>query len=248
MSEAAENNQLLLISGESATGKSASLMNIRDQEDWLYLNTESGKRLPFRNNFRDGGFRITDPYEVIDAFEFAINDDPSVKGIILDSLTFWMDMLETQYVVTAADTRAAWSEYQQTFKRLMQELVPKFGKPVIIIAHTRTDYDESTMTMRTSVPIKGSLRNTGVEAYFSTVVSSKVMPLKQLEEYKNDMLTITEDDKLIDMKYVFQTRHTKKTTGERIRSPLGFFSVNETFINNDAQMVLDHLNKMYGVN
>ena len=103
------------------------------------------------------------------------------------------------------------------------------------------------MTMRTSVPIKGALKNTGVEAYFSTVVSSKVMPLKQLEPYKNDMLTITPDDELIDMKYVFQTRHTKKTTGERIRSPIGFFGVNETYINNDAQMVLDHLNKMYGV-
>lgn len=248
MSEPVDNNQLLLISGESSTGKSASLMNIRDQEDWLYLNTESGKRLPFRNSFRDGGFRITDPYEVIDAFEFAINDDPSVKGIILDSVTFWMDMVETQYVLTAADSRAAWNEYQQIFKRMMQELVPKFGKPVIILAHTRTDYDETTQSMRTAVPVKGALKNTGIEAYFSTIVSSKVMPLKQLEEYKNDMLTITEDDKLIDMKYVFQTRHTKKTTGERIRSPLGFFGVNETFINNDAQMVLDHLNKMYGVN
>lgn len=248
MSEPVDNNQLLLISGESSTGKSASLMNIRDQEDWLYLNTESGKRLPFRNNFRDGGFRITDPYEVIDAFEFAINEDPTVKGIILDSVTFWMDMVETQYVLTAADSRSAWSEYQQIFKRMMQELVPKFGKPVIILAHTRTDYDESTQTMRTSVPVKGALKNTGIEAYFSTIVSSKVMPLKQLEDYKNDMLTITEDDKIIDMKYVFQTRHTKKTTGERIRSPLGFFGVEETFINNDAQMVLDHLNKMYGVN
>ena len=101
--------------------------------------------------------------------------------------------------------------------------------------------------MKTAIPVKGALRGTGIEAYFSTVVSSKVLPLKQLEDYQNDMLTITEDDQLIDMKYVFQTRHTKKTTGERIRSPIGFFGVKETFINNDAQMLLDHLAKMYGV-
>lgn len=238
------NTQLVLIAGESATGKSASLMNIRNQEDWLYLGTEAGKRLPFRNKFRSTS--ITDPYQVFDAFEYAINDDPDVKGIIIDSITFLMDMLETQYVLTAADTRAAWGEYQQFFKRLLQEYVPKFNKPVIITAHTRTDHDESTMTMRTAVPIKGALRGTGVEAYFSTVVGSKVLTLKELEPYKNDMLTITEDDELIDMKHVFQTRHTKKSTGERLRSPIGFFGVNETFINNDAQMLLDHLNEMYG--
>lgn len=237
-----ENTQLLLIAGESATGKSASLMNIRNQDDWLYLCTESGKRLPFRNNFRV--VNITDPYEVHDAFEYGIGD-PEIKGIIVDSLTFLMDMMESQYVLTAADTRAAWADFQQFFKHMLQKLVPTFNRPVIFTAHTKDEYNESTMTMKTSVPIKGALRGTGVEAYFSTTVATKVLPLKELESYQNDMLTITEDDKLIDMKHVFQTRHTKKTTGERIRSPIGFFGVNETFINNDAQMVLDHLNKMY---
>ena len=56
------NDQLVLICGISGTGKSASLRNITNQENWLYLNTEAGKRLPFRNKFRDGGYRITDPY------------------------------------------------------------------------------------------------------------------------------------------------------------------------------------------
>ena len=36
------NDQLVLISGESATGKSASLQNIRNQDRWLYLNCEAG--------------------------------------------------------------------------------------------------------------------------------------------------------------------------------------------------------------
>lgn len=39
------NDQLILVSGFSGTGKSASLRNIRNQEKWLYLNTEAGKRL-----------------------------------------------------------------------------------------------------------------------------------------------------------------------------------------------------------
>ena len=52
-------DQLILISGFSSTGKSASLRNIRDQEDWIYMGTEAGKRLPFKNKFQTA--RITDP-------------------------------------------------------------------------------------------------------------------------------------------------------------------------------------------
>ena len=36
------NNQLVLVNGVSGSGKSASLRNIKNQEDWLYMNTESG--------------------------------------------------------------------------------------------------------------------------------------------------------------------------------------------------------------
>lgn len=36
------NDQLVLICGQSATGKSASLRNIRNQENWMLLNTEAG--------------------------------------------------------------------------------------------------------------------------------------------------------------------------------------------------------------
>lgn len=37
------NDFLILIGGESGTGKSASLMNIKDQEGVLYLNCEAGE-------------------------------------------------------------------------------------------------------------------------------------------------------------------------------------------------------------
>ena len=123
------NDQLILVSGFSGTGKSASLRNIRNQEKWLYLNTEAGKRLPFRNKFQHG--RITDPYQVTDAFTYAIENPNDVDGIIVDSLTFMMDMYESMYVLNAANTMAAWSNFAQFFKYLMQDRVILFGKPVI---------------------------------------------------------------------------------------------------------------------
>ncbi len=237
-----ENNQLVLISGHSATGKSAALRNIRNQERWLYLNTEAGKRLPFQNSFQS--FRIEDPYQVIEAFEHG-TDNPDIDGIALDSITFMMDMLETQYVLTATDTQKAWGEFAQFFKRLMQQKVVAFGKPVVMLAHTLDILDENTHQMTSKVPIKGALKNNGVEAYFSTVVSTKKIPLKDLKDADSNLIQITEDEEDLGFKYVFQTRPTKQTLGERMRSPMGMFSRNQTYMDNDAQLLLDHLEKYY---
>lgn len=236
------NDQLVLVTGYSASGKSASLRNIKNQEKWLYLNTESGKRLPFRNNFQS--FNVTDPYQVHEAFDHGI-DNPEVEGIIVDSLTFLMDMFETQYVLTASNTMKAWSDFSQFFKIMMQEKVPLFKKPTVFTAHVRDDLDEKNMEIKTAVPIKGSLKNNGVEAYFSTVVSAKKVPIKELEKYGSDLLTITEEEEELGYKHVFQTRPTKATVGERIRSPMGMFSRDQTYIDNDVQLLLNHLNKFY---
>lgn len=233
--------QLFLISGESATGKSASLMNIKNQEKWLYLNTESGKALPFKNNFYLKN--VTDPYQLKEAFEYITNND-DFDGIIIDSLTFLMDMYETLNIITAKDSRAAWSNYGQYFKVLMQIWVPSTDKHVIVIAHTRSDQD-SQLIERVSVPIKGALKNTGIESYFSTVVSTKRVSLTQLKNYESNLLNITDEDVSLGFKYVFQTRLTKETIGERIRGPMGLFSEQETFIDNDADKLLSHMIEYY---
>ena len=236
------NDQLILIGGYSGTGKSASLRNIRHQDKWLYLNTEAGKRLPFQNKFQS--HRITDPWQVHEAFDYGTNN-ADINGIIVDSLTFLMDMFESQYVLTASNTMKAWSDYNQFFKELMQGKVVLFGKPTIFIAHLKDELDEKAMEMKTSVPVKGALKNNGVEAYFSTVVAAKKVTLKDIDKVTNSMLTLTDEEKEVGFKHVFQTRITKNTTGERIRSPMGMFTKEQTYIDNDAQLLLDHLDEFY---
>lgn len=240
------NDQLILVSGYSATGKSASLRNIRNQEGWLYLNCEAGKRLPFKNKFDQ--YRIEDPYQVHEAFDYATSGEvkDTVKGIIIDSITFLMDMFETMYVINSANTMKSWGDFAQFFKILMQDKVTKFGKPVIIMAHVLDVYDEKAMEMKTSVPIKGSLKNNGLEAYFSTVVYAKKIAVKDLEKFGSKLLTITDEEKELGYKHVFQTRPTKTTVGERIRSPMGMFSKEQTYTDNDTQVLLDHLHNFYG--
>jgi hypothetical protein len=236
------NEQLVLISGESGTGKSASLQNIRNQKRWMYLNCESNKRLPFRNEFES--YPISDPWQVYEGFDHATNND-KYDGIIIDTLTFLMDMYESVNVIGAANTMKAWGDYAQFFKNLMQDKVVRFQKPVIILAHTRSELNEAKHEMETQVPVKGSLKNNGIEAYFSTVVSTKRVKLKELENYGSDLLHVSEEDTELGYKHVFQTRPTKATVGERIRSPMGLFTREQTYMDNDAQILLDHLHRFY---
>lgn len=76
-------------------------------------------------------------------------------------------------------------------------------------------------------------------------MSTKRVTLKELEKYSSGLLTITEDEKEVGFKHVFQTRITKETTGDRIRSPMGLFSREETYIDNNCQEVIDRLVEFY---
>lgn len=234
------NDHLVLICGESSTGKSACLRNLQNV---LYLNCESGKKLPFKpKNFKE--VTITDPYQVYEAFTWA-ESQPEIKYIVLDGLNFLMDMFESVHVLTAANTMKAWSDYSQFFKNLMQQHVSKSTKNVIFTAHTKSALNEAAMVIETKVPIKGALANQGVEAYFSSIVSTKKVKLKDLENYSNELLNITDKEKALGFKYVFQTQITADTVNERMRSPMGLFEDSETFIDNDAKLLMDRLNEYY---
>jgi len=243
MSTETENDDLVLISGASATGKSASLMNIANPEGVMYLNCESNKKLPFKSKFME--FTIVDPYQVYEAFEHA-ETLPEIHTIVIDTLTYLVDMFETQYVLTAANTQKAWGDYAQYFKRLMQQYVARSTKNVIVLAHTKQVMNEAEMVLETKVPVKGALNNNGIESYFSTVISCKKMPLNKLKDFNNELLTITEEEEMLGYKHVFQTRLTKDTVNERIRSSMGMWDVKETYIDNNAQLVLDRLHQFYG--
>ena len=125
-------------------------------------------------------------------FDHYTNDAPDeVDGLIVDSITFMMDMFESQYVLNSANTMKAWGDYAQFFKVLMQSKVTAFRKPVLMMAHVLDVYDEKSLEMKTSVPIKGSLKNNGIESYFSTVVAAKKMSIKDLSPYSSSILNIT---------------------------------------------------------
>lgn len=237
------NDNLVLLVGKAANGKSASLRNIKNPEGVLYLNCEAGKKLPFRSKFIERV--ITDPIKHIPQMFQAAEQKSEIHTIVVDSLTYLLDMYESKYVLTLANKMEGWSNFAQFFKYLMQDLVAKSTKNVIFTAHVKDDVTDE-MVRETSVPVKGSLKNNGIESYFSCVIAAKKKKLTDLEEYKSGLLTITPQEEALGFKYVFQTMITKDTVNERLRGPMGLFASNETFIDNDMQLVLDRLHEYYG--
>ena len=236
------NDHLVLVGGKSATGKSASLRDLDKPEGVLYLNSEAGKRLPFKAKFLQK--TVTDPLQVNEAFDWA-ETQPQIHTIVIDSLTYLLDMFETLYIYGNADGQKAWGDFAQYFKALMQQKVAASTKRVIFTAHTVDTLNATEMLMETKVPVKGATKNNGIESYFSVVIASKKMTLKALEPYKSALLTITPEEEALGFKYVFQTKITKETVNERLRGPMGLFSNAETFIDNNIQLVMTRLHEYY---
>lgn len=99
------------------------------------------------------------------------------------------------------------------------------------------------------VKVKGALATQGLEAFESIVVYTTKKTISELEDfgYDPELLHITEDERIDGFKHVFQTRITPDLVNSRIRSPMGLFNRNQTYIDNDAAMLLEYLEKYYGI-
>ena len=238
------NNHLVLISGKSSSGKSASLMSMDKPEGVMYLNCENGKKLPFKSKFKE--YTIVDPNQVYEAFAEA-EKRPEIHTIVIDTLTYLMDMYESVKVLNSTNTMQAWGQYAQYMKLLMSQVVAKSTKNVVFLAHTTDILNEAEMVNETMVKVKGSLMNQGIESFFTCVISTKKVAMAKLEDKiaKSPLFKITQDNKDDGFKYVFQTRLTKETVNERIRSPMSMWPRNETYIDNNLQNVINRLHEYY---
>ena len=135
----------------------------------------------------------------------------------------------------------------------MNQKVPelvKAGINVIILAHTADRVNEENFTLDTIVPVKGAIGKRGVEAFFNDIVACKKLTISALEGELKDranspMLNITDNERDLGYKHVIQTRLTKDTVNERIRSPEDLWARNETFIDGNIQTVLDRMDEFY---
>lgn len=246
MATETQNTNSVLICGVSGDGKSFSLKDMRDQKGVLYINCEGGKPLPFKSKFKE--ITIDDPCEIFDLLD-QINADPQQRfhTVIIDTVSFMMNRYESVHVIGAANTMAAWGNYGQFFPKLIYDHVAKGRAFVIMLGHLDATLNESTGRTDYMVPVKGALKKNGLEAYFTTVINCKKLNIRDIlkDAKEGSALTITDRDRDLGYMHVFQTRTVKSSVGDRIRSPWALFSDEETYINNDAQTVIDRLVRYY---
>ena len=239
----AQNKNIVLVMGKPNTGKTTSLRNLK-QESMVYLNTDL-KEIPFRDRFM-ANVEIANATDVLGYIQ-EIEGNPEVTGAVLDTLTFLMGMYERQYVVPLAGTKqgqSAWGDYGNFYREFIHE-IKSGSKDYVINAHEDVSLNEQAMTMESRVPIKGAVGKVGVEADFTTILSTMQVPIKKLEGFENDLLHITDNEKEDGVKYVFCTRITKETAGSKMRSAMGLWDRKELYIDNDMAQVFARLHKYY---
>lgn len=216
-------------------------MGLSNQEKMVYLNTDL-KELPFKSRFA----RNVEVADALDVLQYIgdIEQAPQIEGAVLDTITFLMTMYERQYVNNSANTQKAWGDYGNFYKQFIHSI--KAGtKDYAILAHEDSVLNEQTMQMESRVPVKGSVGRIGVEADFTTILATKQMPIRKLEGFENDLLHITDEEREDGFKYVFVTRVTKESVGEKMRSAIGLWKRNELYIDNDLNQVFKRLREYY---
>lgn len=246
---------LALVCGESKSGKTTSLRTIKDPEKVFYLSTEANKGLTFAQKgkkFKTLKSGLQHPSDIFTLFEQVEKMD-DIDTIIVDSLTYLMDMVESQIVLQSDNKMGAWGEFQQYFKKLMQEVVGVSEKNWIFLAHLQTELMPSG-DFKYTMPIKGALKGNGVESYFNNVIYTRTIKVTELEniaeklnvEWDSNMYSVTANEKMLNQKHVFQTNLTEDYVYSRISSPIGCFEDNQIFMDNDMQKLIDHLEEYYG--
>lgn len=242
-----DNKRVVLIAAPPSMGKTHSLYKMAGDPGVAYLNTDM-KDLPFRVP-KDGMkiLQINESKVAPDAIDDLEQNYSEVHTVILDTITFLMNQYETQHVI--GDDRAygaAWQEYAAFYNSIMHS-IKRSSKSYIVLAHTATTYNEAELANETTVPVKGAVGKIGVEADYNIIISARKVSLNNLKPYfeNNKLLSVNAKEKRLDFKYVFQTDLTKDTISEKIRSPMGLWSDNELYIDNDISLIVQRLQEYY---
>ena len=97
-----ENQKIFLVIGNSGSGKTSSLRNM-PLEKTVLINTELKSMLPFRGHARLKKHWLLNDIHKLMAGLTLLEKDPEVEYIVLDSLSYLMNMYELQVVKTSTN-------------------------------------------------------------------------------------------------------------------------------------------------
>lgn len=207
---------VICIAGESGSGKTTSLRNLKPAE--TYIIDADKKGLSWRGwkkqyNLENQNYYATDIPKNVQATMNAINERrPEIKTLVIDTIGSIMVADEMRRMKEKGYDK--WQDLAQCIWSMVDSAYTyRPDLTVIFIAHTQTERDESGF-MFTQIKTNGKkLNKIGLETKFTTVLISKC----------------------IDGNYIFET-HAKNSTA---KSPMGLFEANE--IPNDITEVINAL-------
>jgi len=199
-----ENKKIILLIGESGSGKTSSLRNMPlDETVYIDIDRKSIKSFKDMDKFNQW-VKLDYVDHLLPGLE-AIEKDDTCKYVVIDTLSFLMDLFVTQRVDTAADTRAEWGNYKKFYKEIIN-FAKTSKKSFIFLAHPKTVYNEQEMESKTYAYAQGSIASK-IEADFAVVAYTR--------KYLNE-------DGLPS--FGFSVGLTKETLHTSVKSPMSMFS------------------------
>lgn len=213
---------LVLILGQSGTGKSTSIRNM-DSKDTFIIQTVN-KPLPFKDFKKNyplvdkegkGKRLVSDDYEKIIRCLKYLNNDKDIKNIIIDDFQY---VISGEFMVRAREkgfdkfTEMAQHYYMiiDIASRLREDL------NVIFLSHNEQKEDGTSKVKTIGKMLDEKIT---IEGLFTIVLNTVIQ----------------------DNKYYFQTQNNGFNT---TKSPFGMFD--ERLIENDLKLVTEKINEYYG--
>jgi len=216
------NKKCILVNSPSGYGKTAALRNL-DYSKYIYCNLDGKSELPFGGE--DKFFKFITPNRAMDVVNsLQAFEDSDAEGIIIDTLSFLIMMLEQELVLDEDNGYQGWADYAEAIKKILVFANNKSKKNWIFLSHTQEGIGKNTQAF-----CKGSVKNISIEAWFSTV----------LELYTYDLAEPNMFGSIIG--YGFLTKKTIENRGTSAKSPIGFFPKDGKILNNDLSLVFDAL-------
>lgn len=215
-------SNLILILGQSGTGKSTSIRNM-DSEDTFIIQTVN-KPLPFKgfkksypimDKDRKGKRLVTDNYDKIIGCLKYLNNNKDIKNIIIDDFQY---VISGEFMVRAKEkgfdkfTEMAQHYYMiiDIASRLREDL------NIFFLSHNEQKEDGTSKVKTIGKMLDEKIT---IEGLFTIVLNTVIQ----------------------DNKYYFQTQNNGFNT---TKSPLGMFD--EQLIENDLKLVTEKINEYYG--
>jgi len=204
------NKKVILLNGVSGSGKSYSLKRLVNEhgDKIAYIDTDGHNALPFKGKNKIAKYIIpADPLELNPGVR-AIEQDPNIEYIIVDTMSHWLRILEQKYVIDSADSRGAWGKvYQAEIYSLLDFATHQSKKTWIFMSHTM-EGDLENMKTPIKAFVKGATKNVGIESFFQYVIYTDVVDCEECPK---------------GLKYRFQVEKTPETTNLSVKTPEDLF-------------------------